>query len=117
MVRPGEVDYLKCEYLSAVVARVSECDRQGDLPKTVGLLARDHSVEWVWATLELVTGEPQPLKGVEVHEVEAAASFHEGLSEPGRPDQWVDNEGKPPQLGNAIRVVRWSKVIEDSEQC
>jgi hypothetical protein len=49
--------------------------------------------------------KPHPLKGLEVHEVEATASIHAGLSEPGHPDQWVDNEGKPPRLGDAIRVV------------
>jgi hypothetical protein len=55
------------------------------------LFAQDHSVEWVWATLELVTGKPQPLKGVEVHEVEATAL-----------DQRIDNEGKPPRFRDAI---------------
>jgi hypothetical protein len=44
-----------------------------------------------------------------VQEVEAAASIHEGLSEPGHPDQRVNNEGKPRQLGDAIQVVRLVK--------
>jgi hypothetical protein len=48
---------------------------------------------------------PQSLNGVEVHEVEAATSTQEGLSEPGCPDQWVDDEAKPPSLGDAIWVV------------
>jgi hypothetical protein len=106
VVRLGEVDYLECKHLGAVVARVSEGGRHGDPPKRDILFARNHSVDRVWAALELVTGKPQPLKGVEVHEVEAAASIHEGLSEPGRPDQRVDNEGKSPRFGDAIRVVR-----------
>jgi hypothetical protein len=59
--------------------------------------------------LELVTGKPQPLKGVEVHEVKAAAPIHESLSEPGCHDQRIDNEGKPPRLRDAIRVVRTVK--------
>jgi hypothetical protein len=50
-------------------------------------------------------GKLQPLKGVEVHVVETAVSIHEGLTEPGHPDQRVDNEGKPARLGDAIRVV------------
>jgi hypothetical protein len=66
---------------------------------------QDHSIERVWAPLDLVTGKPQPLKDVEVHEVEAAAPIHEVLSEPGHPNQWVDNEAEPPLLGDAIRVV------------
>jgi hypothetical protein len=43
---------------------------------------------------------------VEVHEVEGTATIQEGLSEPGRPDQRIDNEGKPPWLRDAIQVVR-----------
>jgi hypothetical protein len=69
-----------------VVAHVSKGDRQGDSLKRDGLFAQDHSVEWVWAALELVMDKPHPLKGLEVHEVEATASIHEGLSEPGHPD-------------------------------
>jgi hypothetical protein len=38
--------------------------------------------------------------------VEAAAPVHEGLGKPGCPDQWVNDEGKPPWLGDNIRVVR-----------
>jgi hypothetical protein len=106
VVRPKEVDYLKRECLNALVAHVSEGDRKGDLPEGDRLFAEDHSLERVWATLELVTGMPQPLKGVEVHEVEAVAPIHEGLSDPGRPDQWIDNEGKPPRHRDAIQVVR-----------
>jgi hypothetical protein len=96
VVRPREVDYLECERLSAVVAHVSEGDGQGDLLKRDGLFAQDHSVEWLWAALKLVTDKPHPLKGVDVHEVEATASIYEGLSESGHPDQRVNNEGKPP---------------------
>jgi hypothetical protein len=64
VVRPGEVDYLECEHLGAIVARISEGDRQGDLPMRDGLFARDHSVERVWPALELFTGKPQPLNGI-----------------------------------------------------
>jgi hypothetical protein len=94
MVRPGEVNYLECDHLGAVVSHVSE----GDPPKRDGLFAQDLSIEKVRATLELVTGK--------THEVEAAAPIHAGLILLGRPDQWVNNEGKPPWLGDAIGVVR-----------
>jgi hypothetical protein len=60
------------------------------------VLAWDHSIEWVWATLELVWGKPQPFERVKVHEIEATAPIHEGLGEPGSPDQRVDDEGKSP---------------------
>jgi hypothetical protein len=102
MVRPGEVNYLECDHLGAVVSHVSE----GDPPKRDGLFAQDLSIEKVRATLELVTGKTQPLKGVKIHEVEAAAPIHAGLILLGRPDQWVNNEGKPPWLRDAIGVVR-----------
>jgi hypothetical protein len=54
----------------------------------------------VWAALELVTWKPQPLKGVEVHEVEDTAPIHEGLGKPGRPDQHGSTtRGNLPGLG------------------
>jgi hypothetical protein len=81
VVRPGEVNHLKHKHLSVVVARVSEGDRQSDLPEGDGLLAQDHSIEGMWATLELVSSEPQPLKRVKVHMVEATATIHEGFGE------------------------------------
>jgi hypothetical protein len=58
MVRPREIDNLKRLCLGAVVACVSEGDRQGDPPEWNKLLARDHSVESMWAALELVLGKP-----------------------------------------------------------
>jgi hypothetical protein len=109
LVRPGEVDYFKHERLGAVVARVFEGDRQGDPSEGDRLLAQNHSIKWVRATLELVLGEPQSLEGVEVHEVKAATPIHEGLSEPSCSDQWVNNEGKPPWLRDAIQVVHSDK--------
>jgi hypothetical protein len=111
VVRPEEVDYFKCECFSAVVARVFEGDRQGDSFVGDRLLAQNHSVKWVHATLELVLGEPQSLEGVEVHEVDAAVPIHEGLSEPGCSGRWVNNKGKPPWLRDDIRVVHSVKSV------
>jgi hypothetical protein len=51
VVRPGEVYYLKCEHLVAIVGRVSEGDRQGDSPERDGLFPQDHSIERVWDAL------------------------------------------------------------------
>jgi hypothetical protein len=45
------------------------------------------------------------LEGVEVHEVEATTSIHEGFSEPGRIDEQIDYEGKPLQLQDTIRLI------------
>jgi hypothetical protein len=58
VVRPGEVGYPKGEHLSAVIACVLEGDRQGNSPEGDELLARDHSVEWMWVALELIPGKP-----------------------------------------------------------
>jgi hypothetical protein len=61
---------LEDEHLGKVVVRVSKSDGQINFPRGGG--------GWT-ACSEL-------LKGVEVHEVEATASIHEGFSEPGRID-------------------------------
>jgi hypothetical protein len=58
MVGPREIDHFKSEHFSVVVASVSKGDRQGDPPVGDRLLAWDHSIEQVWATLELVPGKP-----------------------------------------------------------
>jgi hypothetical protein len=96
MVRVREVNYFLREHFGVVVACIPESDQQGDSSKGDGLLTRDHSVKWVWDALELVLSEPQPLKGIEVHEVEDAAPVHEGLGETGCPNQRLNDEGKPP---------------------
>jgi hypothetical protein len=58
VVRPKEVDHLEHEHPSVVTACVVEGDRQSNPPEGDILLARDHSVEWVRVTLELVPGKP-----------------------------------------------------------
>jgi hypothetical protein len=103
VVRPEEVDYLKRKCLSAVIAHVSEADWQSDPLEGDRLLVWDHSIELMWAALELIPGKPQPVKGVEVHEVEPTVDIHESFGEPGHPDQWVDYEGKPSSLRNTIQ--------------
>jgi hypothetical protein len=58
MVRLGGIDHLERERLCVVVACVFEGDWQSDLPERDGLLAQDHSIEWMWAALVLVPGKP-----------------------------------------------------------
>jgi hypothetical protein len=58
MVGPEEVDHLKSEHFSMVVAYVSECDRQSNMYEWDGLHARDHSIKWVWTAFEMVPGQP-----------------------------------------------------------
>jgi hypothetical protein len=99
VVTHGEVNYLECKHLDAVVAHVSEGDQQGGPPKRDGLFAQDDSIERVWATLELVMHKPQPQNGVKAHEVEAAASIHVDLSEPVVPTSGSTMTGNLPGLG------------------
>jgi hypothetical protein len=54
----SEAQFLKCECLGAIVCRVSKGDWQSDPPEGDGLLDRDHSIEWMWAALELIPGQP-----------------------------------------------------------
>jgi hypothetical protein len=65
----------------------------------------------MWAALELLTNKPQPLKGIEVHEVKATTPIHGGFGEPCHPDQRVGYEGKLPWLRDVVRVTIRSKVI------
>jgi hypothetical protein len=58
VVRPEEVDHLEGEHFGAVVACIPKGDRQTNLPEGDGLLARDHSIERVQASFELVPGQP-----------------------------------------------------------
>jgi hypothetical protein len=62
VIGPDKVDYLKGEHLGVVVACIFEGDIESNLPKGDGLLARDHSVEWVRAIFELVPGQSSPSK-------------------------------------------------------
>jgi hypothetical protein len=86
VVRTREINHLKSKHFGVVVACVSEGDRQSNLPEGDGLLVRDHCIEWMWATFELVLGNPWYFECVKVHEVEATAPTHEGFGELGHPD-------------------------------
>jgi hypothetical protein len=110
MVKPKEINHLEHKFLGAVIARVSQGDRQSNPPEENRLISKDHFVERVWAGLEMVVSKPQPFECVEVYEVEATAPIHEGLGELGCPDQWVDYEGKPPWLRDVAWVVCSVKI-------
>jgi hypothetical protein len=58
VVWSGEVDHLEGERLNAVVSRVSKSNGQIDLPEGNGLLAQNHSVEWVRTGFERVLFQP-----------------------------------------------------------
>jgi hypothetical protein len=103
VVQSREVNHLEGECLGAVVSCVSKSDRKSDLPEWDELLAQDYFIERVRPCVEQIP--TQPLVGVEVHEVEATASIHEGLSEPGHPDQRINYEGEPSRLRGSIQVI------------
>jgi hypothetical protein len=58
VVRHREINHLKCERLGAVLACVSKGDLQSEPREGDGLLAWDHSIEWMWGALEPVPGKP-----------------------------------------------------------
>jgi hypothetical protein len=116
MVRSGEVNYFKCEGLGAVVTGLFEGDRQDDPSEGDELLAQNHSVEWVWATLELVLGEPQSLEGVEAYKVEALLPSIRAFVSQVVPTSRSTMRGNLPGLGMLSRWSVQSKVIRDLDQ-
>jgi hypothetical protein len=78
-----------------------------------GLLTWDHFVKWVWATLELVLGKPQSIKGIEVHEVEAAAPSMRALVSRVVPTIGSTMRRNLPGLGMLYGWSIRSNVIED----
>ena len=76
LVRPREIHHLEGKHLGAEVGLVVKRDGQVDLPERVCLRPQDHAVEGRahWAELQL--GDVHGVEGVNVEDVEAAASVH-----------------------------------------
>ena len=66
-------------------------------------------MEWRLAGVELVQSDPHELQGVDVHDVEAAASVHEHLGEAGVADDGVDNKRIPSRVRDVVGVVLTAK--------
>ena len=61
------------------------------------------------AGAELIQSDPHELQGVDVHDVEAAASIHEHLGEASVADDGVDNERIPSRMRDVVGVVLAAK--------
>ena len=82
-----------------------EDDRQIDLPKWHDLLSRHDAVERRSSRLDLCSVNAHGIERLSVHDVEAATSIHQYLSESLRADDRVDHERVSPQLWGALWVV------------
>ena len=98
MVGPWKVHHFEGEDLQAEVGSVTEHDGRVDLPERVCLRPWDHTVEGRAHWAELRPGDAYGIEGVDIENIEAAASVHQHLGEALLADDGVDDE----------RVVTWS---------
>jgi hypothetical protein len=54
---------------------------------------------------QLVQPDPQQAQSVRVEDIEAVASVHQHLGEPGVPDDQVDHQQVLARIGDAVRVI------------
>jgi hypothetical protein len=80
------------------------------------VVAQDHSIERVWATLELGWGKPQSIERVEVLEIETTPPSMRASVSQVVPSRGSTMRGNLPGLGMMSGWPIWSKVIKDSEQ-
>jgi hypothetical protein len=92
VVGPSEPNHLKREGFPAEVGGSSEADGQIELSKGPDALSGDDLVKGHRTGPDRGHIDPQEPKGLGVDDVEAAASVHEDLGEPGVADERVDNE-------------------------
>ena len=71
-----KVHHFEGENLRAEVGSATERDGQVDLPERVCLRSWDHSVEGRALQAELQSGDAHGVEGVDVEDVEVAASVH-----------------------------------------
>jgi hypothetical protein len=116
VVGPSEPDHLEREGFPTEVGGSSEADGQIELSKGQDALSGDDPVKGRRTGPDRGQIDPQELEGLGVDDVEAAASVHEDLGEPGVADDMIDNEGYLPGLGTQSGWSPWSKVMGLSDQ-
>ena len=84
---------------------VTKRDGQVDLPKWVRLRSWDHTVEGRARRAELRLGDAHGIEGVDVEDIEAAASVHQHLGEALLADNGVDDERVVTQSSDVGRMV------------
>jgi hypothetical protein len=105
VVGSSEPDHLKCEGFSAEIGRSSEADGQIELSKGLDVLPGDDPVKGRRTGPDRGQIDLQASEGLGVDDVEAAASVHEDLGEPGVADDGVDDERVLSWARYAVRVV------------
>jgi hypothetical protein len=105
VVGPSEPDHLEREGFPAEVGGSPETDGQIELPKGQDALSGDDPVKGRHTGPDRGQIDLQEPEGLGVDDVEAAASFHEDLGEPGVANDGVDNERVPSWARHAVGVV------------
>jgi hypothetical protein len=100
-----EPDHLEREGFPVEVGGSSETDRQIEFSKGQDALFGDDPVKGRCTGPDRGKMDPQEPEGLGVDDVEAAASVHEDLGEPGVADDGVDNERVPSWARYAVEVV------------
>jgi hypothetical protein len=105
VVGPSKPDHLKREGFLSEVGGSFESDGQIEFPKGQDALSGDDPVKGRRTGPDHGQIDPQEPEGLSVDDVEAAASVHEDLGEPGVADDKVDNERVPSWARHAVGVV------------
>jgi hypothetical protein len=105
VVGPSEPDHLEREGFPVEVGGSSEADRQIKFPKGQDALTGDDPVKGRRTSPDRGQIDLQEPDGLDVDDVEAAASVHEDLGEPGVADDGVDNERVPSWARHVVGVV------------
>ena len=109
MVRPREVHHLEGKYLRADIGSVAKHDGQVDLLERARLRPWDHVVEGRAHWAELRLGDVHGIEGVNVEDVEAAASVHQHLGGALLADNGVDDERVAPRssdMGGMVPLIK-----------
>jgi hypothetical protein len=69
------------------------------------LVLGNDAVERCHALLQRKSCDPQPVKGLNVHDVGVAPPVHENLGEALRAYGWLDDKGAGPEVQVFLRVV------------
>jgi hypothetical protein len=105
VVGSSEPDHLEREGFLLEVGGSPETDRQIELPKGLDTLPRDDPVKGCCAGPNRGQIDLQEPEGLDVDDVEAAASVHEDLGKPDVADDGIDNERVLPRARHAVGVV------------
>jgi hypothetical protein len=95
MVGPSEPDHLEREGFLSEVGGSSEVDGQIELSKGQDALSGDDPMKGRRTSPDRGQIDPQEPEGLGIDDVEATASVHEDLGEPGVANDGVDDERVP----------------------